>query len=169
MRPLLPPGSAMRRPRLALMESALRISPRAAVVPIATATAGRTTSSSLSSHHRQAPDLARIGLLVQSSFATRLVLEVLHGVGNVDVGALDARGSKRLVKHLARGSDKGTPGKILLIAGLLSDQHQGSIGWAFPEHGLSGILVKFAARAGNRLDGKRSERAPGVVDPLFPE
>ena len=142
-------GRAMSRPRLALMASALRISPRAAVAPSATATAGRTTSSSLSSHQRQASISLVSGFLCSAPLAARLVLEVLHGVGDVDVRAVDARRLERAVEHLARGADEGAPGKILLVARLLADQHQGRIGRAFAEHGLGGVLVKVAARAGS--------------------
>ena len=48
------PGSAMRRPRLALMVIVLPITARAAVAPSATTTRGRMISNSFSSHQRQA-------------------------------------------------------------------------------------------------------------------
>src|SRR5215510_12551307 len=52
-------------------------------------------------------DLAYVGLLVEAPLAARLVLEVLHGVGDVDFIPLDAGRFERLVEHLAGGTDEG--------------------------------------------------------------
>ena len=96
-------------------------------------------------------DLAGVGFLVQASLAARLVLEVLHRVGDVDRLALDSRRLQRSVEHLAGRSDEGASGQVFLIARLLADQHQRRIGGAFAEHGLGRILVEMAARAISRF------------------
>ena len=110
-----------------------------------------------------------LSILVQSTFAARLVLEVLHGVGDVERGPVEAGRFQCAVEHLAGGADKGAAQRILLVARLLADQHQGGIGRTFAEHGLGGVLVKVAARAALSLRGKRMKRPFRIVDPLLPE
>ena len=52
-------------------------------------------------------DLARVRLLVDAPLAARLILEVLHRIGDVDRIARDAGDFQRAIEHLAGGSDKG--------------------------------------------------------------
>src|SRR6516165_6199444 len=119
MRPCTPPGSIC-RPRLALMDGGLRISPRAAVAP--RASDRRLNEIDLVVEPPAASvDLARVGLLVEAPLAARLVLEMLHGVGDVDFIPLDAGRFERLVEHLAGGAHEGQSGQIFLVARLLTD------------------------------------------------
>ena len=59
---------------------------------------------------------------MDATLAAWLVLEVLHGIGDVDRVARDASAFKCAVEHLAGRSDKGTPGQVLLVARLLADK-----------------------------------------------
>jgi len=79
---------------------------------------------------------------------------VLHGVGDVDVAALNAGRFEGLVENLAGRTDKGETRQILLVARLLADEHERGIGRTFAEHGLRRVLVEIAAGAAARFDGK---------------
>ena len=50
------------------------------------------------------PDFRRVRLLVQSDLAARHELEVLHGIGNVNLLAVDSGFLECAVKHLSRSS-----------------------------------------------------------------
>jgi hypothetical protein len=76
-------------------------------------------------------DLACIGLLVQAPLAARLVLEVLHRIGDVDLVPVEPRRFQRGVQHRAGRPHEGPSLKIFLIAGLFADQHKSCIGRAF--------------------------------------
>jgi hypothetical protein len=82
-------------------------------------------------------DLARLRLLVDAPFAPRLVLEVLHRIGDVDLVASDAGSLERAVEHLAGGPHERTAGQILLVAWLLADEHERGIGRPFAEDGVA--------------------------------
>ena len=62
--------------------------------------------------------------LVQAALAAQLVLEVAHGVGQIELGAVDAGLGQGLVEQLAGGADERQAGQVLAVAGLLADQHQ---------------------------------------------
>ena len=80
-------------------------------------------------------DLAGGRTLVQPALAALDVLEVLDGVGDVSFGAVDADFGQRTVEDLAGGADEGAALQVLLIAGLLADEGDGSADWAFAEDG----------------------------------
>jgi len=61
---------------------------------------------------------------------------VLDRVGHVQDRPVDVGLLQGLVEHLAGGPDEGTPGPILLVAGLLADQHEPGRRRALPEDGL---------------------------------
>ena len=63
----------------------------AAVAPRHTSTRGFTSAISVSSHGRQARDLAGVRLRVDAPLAARLPFEVFDDVGHVDVATVDAR------------------------------------------------------------------------------
>ncbi len=94
-------------------------------------------------------DLRRRRLLVQPDLAAGDELEVLHRIGDVDLAAVDAGLLQRPVEHLAGRADEGMAGEVLLVAGLLADQHQRRMVRAFAEHGLRGILPQRAGAAGS--------------------
>ena len=68
--------------------------------------------------------------------------EVFDGVCDVDPRPIDSRLSEAVVEQFAGRSDKGLPGDVFRIAGLLADQHQKRILGALAEYGLGGPLVE---------------------------
>src|SRR5262245_59092433 len=85
-----------------------------------------------------AVDLVGVRTLVQTPLAAHLVLEVLDRVGHENVVARDAGLFQRLVQDAAGRSHERLAGEILLIAGLLADQHQVRADAAFAGHDLGG-------------------------------
>ena len=63
-----------------------------------------------------------VGLLVNSALASRLPLEVLNGVGHVDVATVYSRSLQGLVQQRARRPDKRTPRKVFFVPRLLADE-----------------------------------------------
>src|SRR5262245_53006351 len=114
-------------------------------------------------------DLACVWLLVDALLAARLILEVLHRVGDVDLAPLDARCFQRLVEHLAGWADEGEACQILLVARLLADEYQRRVSRTLAEHGLGRVLIEIATGAAACFDSEQLERLLGVVDPLFLE
>src|SRR2546421_12952109 len=77
----------------------------------------------------------------------RLPLEVLDRVRHVDSAAVDAGCLERLVEELARRSDERLAGAILLVAGLLTDEHHGRLARALSEHRVGPDLPEVTASA----------------------
>lgn len=77
--------------------------------------------------NRQPPpaglDLACVRSLMNSTFTAQPVFEVFYGVGQEDGIALNPGRIKRFIKHLACWPYKRTTHKVLLISGLLTDDH----------------------------------------------
>jgi len=65
--------------------------------------------------------LARVGLRVDPQLAARAPLEVLHGVGEIDLAALEAGPRERAIEQLPRRPDERPALAILLVARLLAD------------------------------------------------
>ena len=95
--------------------------------------------------------LVPVRLFMQAPFAARLVLEVLHHVGEVKLGAIEAGFGKRAVKQLAGRSDERLAGQILLVARLLADEHESGVARTLAEHGLRRPTVQRAAPARRNL------------------
>src|SRR6185312_5913916 len=89
--------------------------------------------------------LARVGLLVQPSLAAGLPFEVLHGIGDVDLVAIDTGGHQRLVQEPSRRPDERVALPVLLIAGLLTDEHDARVTRPLAEHGLRRASIEVAA------------------------
>jgi hypothetical protein len=66
---------------------------------------------------------------------------MLDRVRDVHVSSLNAGLNERLVQDSAGRSHKRTACHVFLIAGLLPDEHDRSVGCPFPKHGLGGLLV----------------------------
>ena len=60
---------------------------------------------------------------MDAALALRRPLEVLDHVGDVDLGAVDARRLQRLVEHAAGRSHERPALLVLLVAGLLAHEH----------------------------------------------
>src|SRR5262249_16322003 len=92
-------------------------------------------------------DLVSIGPLVQPPLAAHFVLEVLHRVGDENLGPRNPRIRQRPVENAPGGADEGLAGEVFLVAGLLADQHD--VGGFAPlaRYCLRRILVERAAPA----------------------
>ena len=117
-------GDATNAPRCAVTLNCRPSSACAAVAPRQTIARGLTSAISVSSHGRQAAISRGVRLLVDAPLAARLPLEVLHDVGDVDGGAIDAGLRERAVEQLAGRADERMAGEIFRVARLLADQHQ---------------------------------------------
>ena len=122
------------------------VSDRAAVAPSATVSCGRSGRARAPATSGRL-DLAGVRLLVDAPLAARLEFEMLDRVGDVDAGAVDAGLGKRAVEQLAGRADERPAGEILLIAGLLADEHERRVARALAEHGLGRGLPERAALA----------------------
>ncbi len=91
--------------------------------------------------------LAPRRLVVDPPRASRLPLEVLHGVRHVRLAAVDPRRLERPVEHSARGADERLSGSILLVAGLLADEHEPCARGPRSEDGLGRVGIEGAAPA----------------------
>jgi len=78
---------------------------------------------------------------VNPSFPTLLEFEVLHGIGHVNVSAIDCGIRQSPVEQSSRWSDKRMTLNIFLIAGLLTDHHDPRRRRTFAENGLRGMFV----------------------------
>src|SRR3954469_14262250 len=92
-------------------------------------------------------ELAAVRLIVDAGFAPSPPLEVLDGVGDVDAVTIDAGRSERLVEYATRRPNEGAAGDVLMVAGLLADQHQLGVGGSFAEHRLRRIPPETAVAA----------------------
>ncbi len=108
-------------------------------------------------------DLSPVGGLVQPSLASRLVLEVLDGVGDIGAGALDAGLGQGAVEKAPGGSHERSALEVLLVARLLAHQHHRGLGRTFAGHALGGVSPEIAApaaldRLGDGGEGARLRR-----------
>ena len=107
-------------------------------------------------------DLAGVGLVVDLALAALDKLEVLDGVGDVDLSAVNPGLFERCIEDRAGGTDERPPGDILLVARLLADEHDRGVERAFAEHRLGRIFVKVAADAFARVLEQRLPRSPQI-------
>src|SRR5262249_11451034 len=102
-------------------------------------------------------DLDRARRLVDTALGRPNELEVLDGVGDVDVDAGKARLPERAVEHFARGSDERRALEVLLIARLLSDEDSARGGRPFSENGLCRVAPQLASAAALGRAGELEE------------
>jgi len=96
---------------------------------------------------------------VETPLAGWLPLEVLDGVGHVDLCAVDPGLLERLVEHRARRPDERPSDEVLAIAGLLTDEHDRGPAATLPEHALG--RARPEVTGATRVD--RSGDPPQVV------
>src|SRR5438270_9885931 len=106
-------------------------------------------------------DFSCIGLVVNAPLAARDEFEMLDGIGDVNGRPVDARLLERGVEQCPRGTDERPPGKVLLIARLLADEHDRGVERPLTEDGLGTELVQVAPRAIARI---LEQRFPGGAD-----
>jgi len=102
--------------------------------------------------------LGPVRFLVDASLPSRLPLEVLDRVRHVGVGSVDLSCPQRLVEESAGGADERSAGTVLLISGLLADEHDLGCGCALAEHGLGPELPERAGLATGRRLAQRLQR-----------
>ena len=85
-------------------------------------------------------DLQQVRFYVQSALAARLPLEMLDRVGQEDFAARESRRLKALLQHCTRRSDERTTLQILVIAGLLTHEHDPGVCRPFAADRLRRVL-----------------------------
>ncbi len=83
----------------------------------------------------------RVWLLVQPDFAPRFPLEMLHRIGDVDLGAIDAGGLQALIKQLTGRPNKRLSLLIFAITRLFAHQKNSGMGSAFAKNDLGRIAI----------------------------
>jgi len=79
------------------------------------------------------PDLACRRLLVDAALSALLELEVLDGIGDVDVASVEAGVRHRPLQELAGGAHERPALPVFLVAGLLADEGDRSADRAFAQ------------------------------------
>jgi len=108
--------------------------------------------------------LADVRCLVQTSRRPRVArpLEVLHGICDVNVIAVDARRVERAIEQLPGRSDERVPSLVFGVAGLFADHHDSCARRTFAEDGLRPELEQVtsaaAFRSGAQLRQRRARR-----------
>src|SRR6185312_6494169 len=92
-------------------------------------------------------ELARGWLGVQPSGTPRRELEMLDRIGQVDFTAIDADLRQSLVQQSTGGPDEWAACQILLVAWLLTNQHQPGVRRALAKNGLRRVLVEMTSLA----------------------
>jgi hypothetical protein len=92
---------------------------------------------------------------VQALLAARLEFEMLYRNCDVSILARDTGFSEGAVENLAGRSDKRPALAIFLVARLLANKDDPSMGATFAEHGLGGILVERTTAAIRRFAAQR--------------
>ena len=95
--------------------------------------------------------------LVDAPLAAQFVLEVLDGVGDEHLGRRHAGFLECARQQLARGADEGVARLVLLVAGLLANQHQLGFRVAFADHRLRAHVADRAFAATHRRSLQRVE------------
>ncbi len=65
-----------------------------------------------------------IRMLVESPFASQLMLKMLDGIAEIDQTPIKLQFLQRRVKHSACRSDEGTSFSVFLISRLLANHHE---------------------------------------------
>src|SRR5579862_5954509 len=92
-------------------------------------------------------DLGRGRFFVDPALAPLFESEMLHGIGDVHIGARDSCLLQSSIEKVARWSDEGAALLVLLVAGLLSHKNNTRRTGAFSENRLRGVTVKIASLA----------------------
>ena len=96
--------------------------------------------------------------------ATRPPLEVLDGIGDVDVGTFDARCRQRVVKKPACRTDKRPSGTILGVPRLLAHENDPCPSPSLAKDCLGGVPEQVAVATSRRLFSKRRQRCHSSSD-----
>ena len=103
-------------------------------------------------------DLREPWRLVDAALATFHELEVLHDVGDVEALARQPDFLQGAIEDLAGRTDEGSPLPILLIAWLLTDEHDAGVRGPSAEDGLGRVSIEVASLAAGGGLSEVSER-----------
>jgi hypothetical protein len=92
-------------------------------------------------------NLERVGFFVDAALAAKLPFEMLDGVGDVGLAAVDAGFFQGSVEELSGRPDEGAALLVFLVAGLLAEEEDFRMGGTFAEDGLGGVFPKVAGFA----------------------
>src|SRR5688572_17446980 len=95
---------------------------------------------------------------VNPSLAARLPLEMLDRVGQINLCRIETGFRQRVAQQLPGWTHEWLAGEVLLISGLLADQHQPRIRRTLAEHRLGGALPKVAPPASSSGFAKCGQR-----------
>ena len=95
---------------------------------------------------------------MDAPLAARGEFEMLDRVGDIDARAVDPRLAQRPVEHLPGRTYERLAGEILLIAGLLADEHDLGVDRPLAEHRPRRAFVEAAAGALRRFVARRLPR-----------
>ncbi len=84
---------------------------------------------------------------MQPSFAAHLMFEMLDRIGDEGVLARNARLLERGVENAAGGPNERLARQVLLVAGLLADQHEICLFRAFPRNRLGRVAIERTSPA----------------------
>jgi hypothetical protein len=104
---------------------------------------------------------------MQTPFAAWFPLEVLDGIGDVDSRASKARLLEKLIEQAPCRADERMAAKVLLIAGLLTDQHDASVARTLAVHSLGGTLPEIAPTTVGRCLARRGRSQLRQTHGLF--
>src|SRR5262249_23787511 len=104
--------------------------------------------------------LRPVRLLVDAAFPARLPLEVLDGVRDVGRRAVDTGGFERVVEHPPGRPDERPSCLVLLVTGLLADEHRRGVRGALAEDRLRPDLPQVAALAPGGCLAQGGQREP---------
>jgi len=94
---------------------------------------------------------------MEPPFASLFKLEMLDGIGDITLRAIDVCFLQARVEQPAGGADKWMALQVFVIAGLFADKHDARIVSALAKNQLGGILVKIATFAAFGLPVQCSE------------
>jgi hypothetical protein len=92
-------------------------------------------------------DFKGVWLLMQPNLAARFPFEMLHSVGDVHIGSIDACRLEAFIKQLTGWPDERLPLLVFAIAGLFPHQENSGMGSAFPKDYLRSFPIKVASAA----------------------
>lgn len=106
---------------------------------------------------RAALHFPAVGARMEPPFASLFKLEMLDGVGDITLRAIEVRFLQARIEQPAGGADKWMALQVFFIAGLFADKHDTRIVSALAKNQLGGILVKIATFAAFGLPVQCSE------------
>jgi hypothetical protein len=89
-------------------------------------------------------DLKRIWLLMEPNFSAWFPLEMLNGIGDVDIGSIDTCGLEAFIEQLPGRTDEGLSLLVFAISGLFPHQENSGMGAALAKYDLRGFPIEVA-------------------------